>query len=275
MNLFSQLKTVSYLPSQPEIEKNSDYYLEKKPTSFLCKRNIAVFFQFKIKQNGAKLVSIIPDGAFDLLFCCHPSQPEVYLWTTPSKRMRIQEGFREDCDYFGVRFYPEQQLFYFHYNMKGLLDQKIPLNDVIKMDPTFAEQIVEAQTFEERIQLFESLMEKRQAEKSPSQLIIEYSIQKIYSTKGQIKIEMLSDDIGYTDRYLRKKFEEQIGVSPKQFSLIVRFQNALKVMLNDHNYDLSKILFEQGYHDQSHFIHSFKNFTNLSPERFREIFYNS
>lgn len=149
--------------------------------------------------------------------------------------------------------------------MKELLDQKIPLDDVIEMDPTFAKQIVEAQTFEERTQLFEKHMEKLQVEKTPSQLIIEYSIQKIYSTKGQIKIEQLSEDIGYTDRYLRKKFEEQIGFSPKQFSLIVRFQNALKIILRNDDHDLSNIIFDQGYHDQSHFIRSFKNLTNLSP----------
>ena len=81
MNIFSPLNAVTYFPAQPEIERNSDYYLEKKPNSYLCRQSIAVFYQFKVKQNHAQFISIIPDGAFDLLFCCDP--PPRDYWQTP------------------------------------------------------------------------------------------------------------------------------------------------------------------------------------------------
>ena len=158
--------------------------------------------------------------------------------------------------------------------MKELLEQRIPLSEISCIDPIFAEKITEAETFQQRILIFNQFIEKMQSEKDQSHMIVEYAIQKIYTTQGLLKIDSLSNYIGYTDRYIRKKFEEYVGFSPKQFCLIMRFQNAIDIILEHEyqNYDLLDRIIESGYHDQSHFIKSFKSFTNLTPKMFLKNF---
>ncbi len=258
-----------YFPFQPEIQCNSDYYIEQKPVRHIIKQHVALFYQFKVKQDGKSAVSIIPDGSFDILFCCSSRYPSVVLWTNPLHR-RIQPNFKSECEYFGVRFLPEQSVIRLTYPMKELLDKQIPLHDVMSIDSCIAEKIGEIRSFAERIEAFEKTLERTMLEPTYNQRIVDYSIKEIYISRGVINIEQLASDIGYTARNLRKKFEEYIGFSPKQFSQIVKFQNSLGMILTINDFHLLDIVHKNGYYDQSHLIKAFKKFTHLSPTQFKE-----
>ncbi|RJS63861.1 hypothetical protein CJ485_03605 [Priestia filamentosa] len=51
-----------------------------------------------------------------------------------------------------------------------------------------------------------------------------------------------------------KQFEQDIGISPKLFSQIVRFQCSLSMFMNDKNYSICDIIEESGYYDQAHLM---------------------
>ena len=72
--------------------------------------------------------------------------------------------------------------------------------------------------------------------------------------------------------------EGLIGVSPKLFLRINRFQNAL-AQIKQQGYDkLSDVAFDNDYADQSHFLRDFQAFTGLAPfqylKRTREVVAN-
>ncbi|SDL18350.1 helix-turn-helix domain-containing protein [Siphonobacter aquaeclarae] len=77
------------------------------------------------------------------------------------------------------------------------------------------------------------------------------------------------EELRLSERTLERKFKEHIGISPKLFSRICRFQSAL-VQLRQQSFDkLSDIGYEQEYADQSHFIRTFREFSGLTPDEFR------
>lgn len=260
--------TLNFFPAQPEIEYKMENYVERKPIgNSITHKSIALFYQFKTKKEASNSFSLIPDGSIDLLFCCSEKKPSIFLWTSPNQRSERLD-LLENCDYFGVRLFPEQRLLELKYSMRELLGKTIPLYDVMSIDTSLLEQISYGTSFEERIRLFERFCEKFYS-KMEYQDLIDYSVKQIYSTKGNINIKQLSLDIGYSDRYLRKKFEESIGFTPKQFSEMVRFQNSLAtMMINHNNYNPLDIVYENGYHDQAHFIKGFKKFADLTPTQF-------
>jgi AraC-like DNA-binding protein len=91
-------------------------------------------------------------------------------------------------------------------------------------------------------------------------------INDIHSTNGQISIYELSKRNFTTVRQLERNFKKFIGLSPKEYSNIIRFQNALSLIKNSkQNRSLLDIAFECGYYDHSHLSNEIKRNTGLSP----------
>ncbi len=78
-------------------------------------------------------------------------------------------------------------------------------------------------------------------------------------------IEKISSELGVSQRHLEIKFKREVGLTPKTYSLIVRFKRMeenLRRMSAIHWRDMS---FAHDYHDQNHFIKDFKRFTGHTP----------
>lgn len=258
-----------FFPSQPEFRLFTDFYQEIKPMNY--SNEIALYYQFKANEDTVQLLSAIPDGSTDLLFCCNSDNPIAMMWTSPIQR-RKQSELRKNCIYFGLRLYPEQKIIQPKYPMKELMDQQIPLFEVTSLDPNLLEHIAVKKSFHERIEVFESYLRKVRFKETRDEQLIQFVLQEIYRSNGFLDLRLLSEKTGYTDRSIRLKFERDIGFSPKQFCQIVKFQNASIAILETNKFDFLEISSSHGYYDQAHFIRNFKKFTNLTPTQFKEIF---
>ncbi|KJS04300.1 MAG: AraC family transcriptional regulator [Flavobacteriales bacterium BRH_c54] len=95
---------------------------------------------------------------------------------------------------------------------------------------------------------------------------LQSTINDIHSTNGQISIYELSKRNFTTVRQLERNFKKLIGLSPKEYSNIIRFQNALSLIKNSNqSRSLLDIAFECGYYDHSHLCNEIKRNTGLSP----------
>ncbi|WP_159800448.1 helix-turn-helix transcriptional regulator [Flavobacterium sp. MK4S-17] len=94
-------------------------------------------------------------------------------------------------------------------------------------------------------------------------------INDIHSSKGQTSISELSKKNFVTVRKLERDFKEYIGLSPKEYLNIIRFQNALNIIKNSNqDKSLLDIALECGYYDHSHLTNDIKRNTGLSPSSF-------
>ncbi|RZF61446.1 helix-turn-helix transcriptional regulator [Sphingobacterium corticibacterium] len=93
-------------------------------------------------------------------------------------------------------------------------------------------------------------------------------IQDIHSTGGLISIYELSKRNFTTVRQLERNFKKFVGLSPKEYSNIIRFQKALSIIKkSDKNRSFLDIAFECGYYDHSHLTNEIKRNTGLSPSQ--------
>jgi AraC-like DNA-binding protein len=100
--------------------------------------------------------------------------------------------------------------------------------------------------------------------------IFDYCIQKIISLKGKMTIKELEKKTGYSSRWLNMKFNDKIGVSPKNLSAIIRFKQYFQAFITGDEKSFFRNDFYELYYDQSHFIKDFKRFTGLAPTRFEK-----
>ncbi|HMQ69627.1 MAG TPA: helix-turn-helix transcriptional regulator [Ignavibacteria bacterium] len=99
----------------------------------------------------------------------------------------------------------------------------------------------------------------------------------VYKTSGydhqmfNVKISDLNTG-NISSKSLERIYRQYIGLTPKQFINVVRFNYSTKLLFKD-NSNLTDIGYRSGYFDQSHFIHSFKKFSGRSPGNYD--FYSS
>jgi AraC-like DNA-binding protein len=82
---------------------------------------------------------------------------------------------------------------------------------------------------------------------------------------GMVKIQDLEDKFRISKRWLEKQFSAQVGVSPKEFARVTRFNALLSQILTDPSVSLNILLDEYGYYDQSHLNKDFNEFTGQTP----------
>ena len=118
-------------------------------------------------------------------------------------------------------------------------------------------------TFDNPFNYFNQFFSERiKSKDKPLQSVID----DIHSTNGQLSISELSKRNFTTVRQLERHFKNFIGLSPKEYSNIIRFQHALSIIKNSNqNRSLLDIAFECGYYDHSHLTNEIKRNTGLSP----------
>ena len=107
---------------------------------------------------------------------------------------------------------------------------------------------------------------------------VEYAVGTINRQAGLVNLSDLCQKLGYSHRHVDKQFLTHVGVTPKLFSRVIRFQKAYKQLITKpplHPADLY-----QTYYDQPHYIHEFKHFAGHTPgaytrqmNPFGELFY--
>ena len=84
-----------------------------------------------------------------------------------------------------------------------------------------------------------------------------------------MKVRSLADIACLSNRQYERIFSETVGMNPKEYSRVVRFQKALWLMQNGEvNY--AGIASACGFSDQSHFIRNFKSMSGYTPRAFSQ-----
>jgi len=73
------------------------------------------------------------------------------------------------------------------------------------------------------------------------------------------------DQIGLSQRRFIEIFRNEVGLTPKAFSRVCRFQHVLGQVESLTEVDWASVASDCGYFDQAHFIHDFREFAGVSP----------
>jgi AraC-like DNA-binding protein len=82
---------------------------------------------------------------------------------------------------------------------------------------------------------------------------------------GGVRINDLAARTGYSLRQFERRFAERIGVSPKLYARIARFEAALDSRARSQGTTWTDIAHAFGYYDQMHLIHDFERFSGETP----------
>ncbi len=128
------------------------------------------------------------------------------------------------------------------------------------------EQIANAINFEEMADFADKyLMDKAKTIKTYL-----HPIDFVINQKGlyQYSLDKIASDACLSNRQFERKFFERIGVNPKIYQRVLKFNEALKIKKETSNLTWIDITYMVGYYDQMHLLRDFKQFTNIVPTSF-------
>jgi AraC-like DNA-binding protein len=117
------------------------------------------------------------------------------------------------------------------------------------------------------IRLIEEFLSGIFIERSDSR--IDFVLDTIMINKGFVNMKDLAANACLSHSQFRRRFKEEIGMSPKEYSKIVRIKNVSEILSQKPNLKLTELAYEFGYYDQAHFIKDFKSVMGTSPKHFR------
>lgn len=101
---------------------------------------------------------------------------------------------------------------------------------------------------------------------SPPKQDISGIVKFIKASRGQNTVDALAKKNHTTPRQLERSFHKYIGITPKEFINITRFQHAFAdIILNKKNKTLLDIAIEHGYYDHAHLSNEIKRYTGHPP----------
>ena len=94
---------------------------------------------------------------------------------------------------------------------------------------------------------------------------IDKVILAIKETNRPLSLDWLANQACLSSRQLERKFQERLGMSPKFYARIARFDRAFKLKARSPQLDWLDVAYACGYFDYSHLMRDFRQFAEVSP----------
>lgn len=93
----------------------------------------------------------------------------------------------------------------------------------------------------------------------------------ILNQNKPLPIDQLANQACLSSRQFHRKFSERVGIGPKLFDKVVRFQKAFFMKNANPNIDWLSIALACGHYDYQHLSKDYKFFTDMTPSEFYEV----
>jgi AraC-like DNA-binding protein len=130
------------------------------------------------------------------------------------------------------------------------------------------DMILEAATVPNKFSTAEQFLIQKFSRRLEVNPFIDFAVRAITSSPSQYSIEYIAGKVGYSQKHLIELFKKNVGLTPKHFLKVMRFQKAIQEISQTSHINWASIALESGYYDQAHFINDFKIFSGFTPKEY-------
>ena len=171
-------------------------------------------------------------------------------------------------DNFTIHFKPSGFNRLFGIPMTELTDAAYDAHAVIGPEiATLEQELGDTAGFAERIHLLEKRLIRLPGFHGRADPVA-IAANSLFASSGSRRVSAMAIDSGLSPRQFERRFLAQVGVPPRLYARIIRFNAALDHKLRYPTHTWSRVATDQDYYDQMHLVHDCRAFTGESPSRF-------
>jgi AraC-like DNA-binding protein len=248
-------------------------YRERLPTARLAEQVSAVWLMQVAAEGAAYEHRTVPNGSVELAYELGSDRVDVSGPQHLPTVARLAPG----STVVGIRFRPGVAPSILGPPASELVDLRVEVDRLWgRGAATLAERLAEAASTAAVARLLEDEVTARVAVASEPDALVATAVGGLQPWR-QEDVGALAADLNISSRQLRRRFVAALGVGPKAFQRIVRFQGFLALTQGhrDDHVGLARLAQRAGYADQAHLTRECSALTGLTPRAFLEEMWTS
>jgi AraC-like DNA-binding protein len=130
------------------------------------------------------------------------------------------------------------------------------------------ERLQHAPTLAQRFRLVEDALLAREPATHRLDTPVLQALQVLGRDPSVARVDSVQRASGYSPQQFIRRFDSLVGVTPKHFARVLRFNALLRHVVRVSPRDWAALAAEGGYYDQSHMIHEFRRLAGITPARY-------
>jgi AraC-like DNA-binding protein len=258
-----------------KIDRLFDFYKPKPPLS----KFVDNFWLYEGQNPTQKVERILPTGTLEIAINLRQNELRFCDAEGAKKRSRFSGAIvsgasgrsfvpdpEEEIFLVGVHFKPGGAFPFLGLPAGEIADTHVDLETLWGASAgRLRERLCEARTQPERFRLLEEALLGRLCDGAEQHYAVSAALEIFGKNQGGPKVREAAKYVGLSQRRFIEVFKAEVGIRPKLFSRIQRFQQTRTAIGQTPSPDWATLALNLGYFDQSHLIREFLEFSGLSP----------
>lgn len=228
---------------------------------------------------------VLPDGTFELIIDLRDEPRHLFDRDNPRLDQTFRRGWISGAQsqYIVIDALPASSMIGVHFKPGGasailgfradtLRDQVVELDAIWGPNATeLREQLLAAQGSQLKFRALERFLIRRLSARASdfAQQRRIFWARDLFLQNAEIgKIGAVVDQLGISHKHFISQFRRHVGLTPKLFCRIQRFQQVLSEVASRRTIEWADVASTCGYFDQAHFVHDFHRFSGLNPSTY-------
>ncbi len=227
---------------------------------------------------------LLPDGTVELVINLREDRIPIYDPRNPEHFYNIpgcvvsgprSEFFVIDtansASTVGVHFKPGGAFPFFRVPPSELTNQSIGLECLWgSASVRLRERLLRAPTPQQKFIVLERTLLEQLAKPLERHPAVGFALQQFRGAQLSPSMAEMADLAGFSQRRFIQLFSDQVGLTPKLFCRVSRFQRVIRTAHPLDNISWARVALDCGYYDQPHFNHDFHEFAGITPMQYLE-----
>lgn len=226
------------------------------------------------RETNVRPEPILPDGCVELILNCgdrfreiredgrRENQPAHFVVGQMTRPIIIAPTGKVQL--LGIRFQPGGTIPFLKQPVSELCNQIVELDS---LESSLYRELVDAtirsESLNDSIEVIQTSLTRRVLSFAGDDSLLNLTA-NVVRCRGLVKINQLASSAGISGRQLERRFLQQVGIGPKMFCRILRFQQVFRAIA-ENSTGWADVAIDCGYFDQAHLIRDFQEFAHQTP----------
>jgi AraC-like DNA-binding protein len=171
---------------------------------------------------------------------------------------------------YGSRLWPGAARVVLRADVSPLRNQIVPLDQVMPAEwsQAFGTALADAPADQEAVSRMDQVWAPLVARRADLDQAVMRAVFTIIQSHGQVAVSRLAAEAGLSERHLRRRFVQAVGLAPKELARVRRLRSSIVEALGSPQRRWVELASASGYADQAHLVREYRRLSGLPPEAF-------